>query len=68
MRSTEEDAVTVKQKAFLAAFRKTGNVLRSCEIAKMDRSNHYRWLKEAEYQKAFEMAQEDAADTLEAEA
>ena len=61
--------MTVKQRAFLAAFREVGNVRRACEIAKVDRSNHYRWLKEdAEYREAFDMAKEDAGDLLEREA
>ncbi len=57
-----------KQKAFLAAFRETGNVRLACTAAKVARSGHYSWLKDAEYCKAFDLAKEDAANTLEAEA
>ena len=57
------------QRAFLAAFRETGNVRLACEVAKVGRSSHYRWLdKDPEYREAFELAKEDAADILEAEA
>ena len=58
-----------KQKAFLAAFREIGNVRLACTTANVARSNHYRWRDEdPEYREAFDMAREDAADTLEAEA
>lgn len=41
----------------------------ACEVAGVGRSSHYRWLeKDPEYRVAFELAQEDAADILEAEA
>ncbi len=58
-----------RQKAFIAAFRETGNVCLACEVAKVGRSSHYRWLeKDAEYREAFDVAKEDATDVLEAEA
>ncbi len=57
------------QRAFLAAFRETANVRRACEVAKVGRSSHYRWLKEdLEYREAFDLAKECAADLIEAEA
>ncbi len=41
----------------------------ACEVAKVGRSSHYRWLeKDPEYREAFELAKEGAADILEAEA
>ncbi|MCH7474353.1 MAG: hypothetical protein IIA27_06745 [Gemmatimonadetes bacterium] len=41
----------------------------ACEVAGVGRSSHYRWLeKDPEYREAFELAKEDAADILEAEA
>ena len=58
----------LKKKAFLAAFRATGNVRLACEAAEVGRSTHYRWLADAAYEEAFELAKEDAADILEAEA
>ncbi len=52
-----------QQRAFLAAFRETGNVRRACEVANVGRSSHYRWLKEdPEYHEAVELAKEDATD------
>ena len=58
-----------KKRAFLAAFRESGNVRLACETAGVGRSSTYRWLDEdAEYREAFDLAKEDAADTLEAEA
>ncbi len=51
------------------AFRQTCNVRRACEIAKVGRSSHYRWLEEdPEYREAFELAKEQAGDLLESEA
>ncbi len=41
----------------------------ACEVAKVGRSSHYRWLEEhLEYREAFELAKECAADVLEAAA
>ena len=59
----------LKKKAFLAAFRELGNVRLACEAADVGRSSHYRWLdQDPEYREAFDLAKEDAADILEAEA
>jgi hypothetical protein len=58
-----------RQRAFLAAFRATGNVCRASEVADVGRSSHYRWLKkDPVYRQAFDVAKEAAADALEAEA
>ncbi len=58
-----------KKRAFLAAMANTANVLRAAEIARMDRDNHYLWLKkDPDYATAFEIARGRAADALEAEA
>ena len=41
----------------------------ACEVAKVGRSSQYRRLeRDSEYRDAFELAKEDAADILEAEA
>ncbi len=57
------------KRAFLAAFRETGNVRLACEVAKVGRSSHYRWIGEdPEYREAFDLAKECAGDLLEAEA
>ena len=58
-----------KQRAFIAAFRETGNVRLACQTADVGRTSHYRWLGEdPDYAEAFMGAEEDAADLLEAEA
>ncbi len=57
------------KRAFLAAFRETGNVRLACEVAKVGRSSHYRWLEEEPaYREAFDQAKLQAADVLEQEA
>lgn len=44
-------------------------MLRACEVAKVGRSSHYRWLTEnPDYREAFDVAKREAADRLEAEA
>jgi hypothetical protein len=61
--------VTPQQRAFLAAFRNTGNVRLACEAANVGRSSHYRWLnRDPAYREAFAVAKEEVADLLEAEA
>ncbi len=54
-----------KKRAFLVAFSTTGMLTRAAQIAGVDRSSHYHWLKDPEYRKAFEYAQEIAGDNLE---
>ena len=50
-----------QQRAFVAAFQETGNVRLACQVAKVGRSTHYRWLKEdREYREAVAMAKECA--------
>ena len=63
-----EENLTDAQRAFLAVYGKMGVVKRACEVAQVARSSHYEWMeKNPAYRRAFEEAQEDAADTLEAE-
>ena len=58
-----------KKRAFLAAMANTANVMRAAEIARMDRDNHYLWLKkDPDYAAAFEIAQMRGLNVLEAEA
>jgi hypothetical protein len=58
-----------KKRAFLAAYRETGNVRLACTAAQIGRSSHYRWQAEDhDYEVAFEQAKKDAVDVLEAEA
>src|SRR5579862_8502519 len=59
----------VKARAFLAAYRQTGNITKAAAAAKIDRTLHYRWLKKlAGYEKEFEEAEQELGDVLEAEA
>ena len=61
--------VDSKQRTFLAAFRETGNVRLACEVAKVGRSSHYRWLEmHPAYREAFDLAKLQAAEILEQEA
>jgi hypothetical protein len=61
-------AAQVNARAFLAAYRQTASITKAAAAAKIDRGMHYRWLANASYKKAFEAAQEEAAQTLEDEA
>jgi len=63
-----EETFTDGQRAFLECYREMGVIKRACEVAGVGRSSHYEWMEaNPEYQRAFESAQEDAADSLEAE-
>ena len=67
--SSSTEVARPKQRAFLSAYRETCNVFRACQVAKVGRSSHYRWLEEDPgYRKAFDLAKEQAADLLEGEA
>lgn len=58
-----------KQRAFLSAFAKTGNVTLACIAARIVRQTHYNWLERLpKYKLAFQRAEDEAADYLEAEA
>lgn len=58
----------VKQRAFLAAYAKLGNITAAATAAKVGRRSHLRWLEEPEYAAAFAEAKEEACELLEAEA
>lgn len=54
---------------FLAAVRKYGSIIRSCEILDIPRSYHYdHWMLDESYQSEFKKAMADAVDAMEAEA
>lgn len=57
-----------KADAFLAAYRLTASVTEAAKAAKIDRTLHYRWLKNEAYAAAFAEAEREAAETLEDEA
>ena len=54
-----------KKRAFLAAFCMTGILSKAAQIAGVDRSSHYHWLKDRDYREAFEFAKKAAGDNLE---
>ena len=58
----------VKQKAFLAAYSKRGNISDAARAAKCHRSQHYEWINDPDYADAFFQAQEQAVELLELEA
>ncbi len=60
--------LVLRQRAFLEAYRLYGTVLQACHIARVARSEHYRWLKRPRYAKRFHEAEEQAIEQLESEA
>lgn len=58
-----------RQRAFLVAFAETGNIRLAAKTSGINRSTHYDWLEaDDDYRRAFEAAQQEAAEVLEAEA
>jgi len=57
-----------KRRAFLQAFAISGRITVAAAAAKIDRTLHYVWMKDAEYADAFKLAEELAGDLLEDEA
>jgi hypothetical protein len=55
-----------KAHAFLAAYRITGSVVLSAEAAKVEKTIHYRWLKNEAYARDFAAADAEFGDVLEA--
>lgn len=57
----------IKQRAFLAAYAQAGNISAAARLAKCARSQHYEWLEDPTYAKAFETARQEYGDLLESE-
>lgn len=58
-----------KKRLFLEAYAKEGNIMAAARRAGVGRRSHYNWLKsDPEYPLAFHDAEEDYADSMEAEA
>ena len=58
-----------KKRAFIAAYAETGTVTRAAEIAGIQRTTHYEWIKnDPLYAKACDAAYEQAGERLEQEA
>ena len=70
-RKKEEDPRSVKQRQqdFLTAYADSLNLVRAAEVAKIDRTCHYRWYrKNGQYAEAFKKCKEIAGQYLETEA
>lgn len=66
VKKVEIDRTVILQAAFLAAFSKTGTIMKSAKIAKVSRADHYRWLKsDKTYPARFDQAQAEAITYLE---
>lgn len=65
---SQRERVAIRQQAFLDAYEVYGTVLKACEVAKVPRSEHYRWLKNPRYAERFRAAEEHAVQALETEA
>jgi hypothetical protein len=57
-----------KRGPFLAAYVATASLTAAAEAVGVDRTMHYRWMKDAEYAEAFDVARQQAGDTLEDDA
>ena len=64
----QHNATPLKRAAFLAAYQETGTIRAAAEAAGIDRTTHYRWLDDPEYAELFYQAQQEAVESLEAEA
>ena len=64
----DEDGKAMRQGAFLSAYAKTGRIGKASQIAEVDRTTHYNWLKEPEYSRAFDQAKRLAFQSLADEA
>jgi hypothetical protein len=57
----------INARAFLAAYKLTGDITAAAAAAKIDKGNHYRWLKQSEkYRADFAQARIEAGDLIEA--
>jgi hypothetical protein len=56
-----------RRKLFLRAFVVCGSVSAAARAARVSRTEHYEWLEDPEYAKAFAEAQDEAVERLEAE-
>ena len=60
--------LTVKARVFLAAYGKTGGLLKAAAIAGSSIQQHHTWLKDPAYVEAFEVAHKQSIEHLELEA
>lgn len=58
-----------KQRAFLEAFKRSGNLTAAALVSQVDRTSHFRWLRnDTDYSAMFGEAREEAVTVLEDEA
>lgn len=57
-----------KQAAFLSAYATCGNITAAARAAGCGRSQHYDWLGDPDYERAFQLAHAEACESLEIEA
>lgn len=67
-KQSKRDLPSLKKAAFLAAYAKTGNITAAAKVAKVNRGQHYDWLLDPDYERAFASAHQEAAELLELEA
>ena len=60
-------ALHPRQKAFLAAYAKCGNITTAAENSGIGRQSHYDWFPDEEYKTAFDVAHEESIQRLEKE-
>ena len=65
---TQRERVAIRQQAVLEAYEIYGTVAKACEVARVARSEHYRWLRNKRYAARFREAEEHAIQALETEA
>ncbi len=73
MARTIRKSKAASQRAFLAAYEECGSIVHAARAVRMDRWNHYQWMKEPgaegdSYRERFKASREFAADALEVEA
>jgi hypothetical protein len=57
-----------KRKRFLAEYAKCGNIALAAKKARVERTRHYDWLEDPDYERQFAAAHQEACETLESEA
>ena len=65
---TQRERVAIRQQAVLEAYEIYGTVVKACEVARVARSEHYRWIRNKRYAARFREAEEHAIQALETEA
>ncbi len=61
----QRERVAIRQQAVLEAYETYGTVAKACEVARVARSEHYRWLRNKRYAARFREAEEHAIQALE---